>query len=332
MHERRKPVIVLVVASLIGMVFAGSFLGALHRTRPHDVPVAVVAPQADVHRMGAVLDRKAEGAFDLTAYGSLDKARGALLNREVDAVFVPGDGRAAGRGARARLIVAGASGRIENGVLTEVFQGFGQATGIQVAVEDAVPLPSGDNNGISSIFFVVTTVVPAVILAVLLAFAVPTAGAGRRIALLGAGSVVLGGANVLVADATLGALAGAPWALWGVTSVLVFAVAAFTAGALHVAGPPGAGLTALLLIPVGLPASGGPMGPRFIPQWYAAFGEWLPPSAATSAVRNVVYFDGHALGRPLLVLGLWAVAGVALILVPRKTSGGPVRQAVLMDR
>ncbi|MFC4052563.1 ABC transporter permease [Actinomadura syzygii] len=319
MHERRKPVIVMVVASLIGMVFAGSFLGALHHTRPHDVPVAVVAPETDVHRLGVMLDRKEKGAFDLTAYASQDKARAALLNRDVDAVFVLGDGSVVGQGQGARLIVAGANGRIENGVLTEVFQGFGQAAGIQVAVEDVVPLPSDDNNGISSIFFVVTTAIPAVIMAVLFAFAVPTAGVGRRLALLLAGSVVLGGANVLVADAMLGALAGAPWALWGVTSLLVFAVASFTAGTLRAAGPPGAGLTALLLVPIGLPASGGPMGPHFIPQWYAACGEWLPPSAAISAVRNVVYFHGNALGRPLLVLGLWAAAGIALLLAPKRT-------------
>lgn len=311
MHDKRKPVIVMVVASLIGMVFAGSFLGALHHVEPHDVPVAVVAPGGAVDRTGAMMDEKAEGAFDLTAYESEEKARDALLNRDVDAVFVPGQGGA-------KLIVAGANGRIENGVLTEVFQGVGQATGRQVTVEDVVPLPSGDNNGISSIFFVVTTVIPAVIMAVLFAFAVPAAGAGRRIALLLVGSVLLGGANAWVAAGLIGALAGAPWALWGMTSVLVFAVGAFTAGALRVAGPPGAGLTAALLVPIGLPASGGPMGPRFIPEWYAAFGEWLPPAAAIDAVRNVVYFDGNALGRPLLVLGLWAAAGIALVLVPKK--------------
>ena len=311
MPEKAKPVAVMVVAALLGLVFAGSFLGALHHVEPHGVPVAVVGPENAVDRLGTQMDERAEGAFDLTAYEDEEAAREALLDRDVDAVFVPGRGGA-------DLIVAGATGKIQNAVLTQAFQGAGQATGQPVTVEDVRPLPADDGNGVSAIFLVITTVIPAVILAVLLAFAVPRAGAGRRIGLLAAGSVVLGGVNTWVAAGLTGALVGAPWELWGLAALLVFAVSAFMAGALRVGGPPAAGLTVLLFIPIGVPASGGPIGPQFIPEWYAAFGEWLPVSAAINAVRNTVYFDGSAIGGPLLVLALWAVAGLALVLAPKK--------------
>lgn len=311
MHERGKPIAVMVAVSLLGLIFAGSFLGALHHPEPHEVPVAVVGPEPAADRLGAMLDRRAEGAFDLAAYGSEREARAALLDRDVDAVFVPGrDG--------AKLIIAGANGKIENAVLTQAFHGAGQAAGQPVTVEDVRPLPAGDGNGVSSIFFVITTVIPAAVLAVLLAFAAPAAGAAGRIGLLAAGSVVLGGVNAWVAAGLTGALVGAPWELWGLGSLLVFAVSAFTAGALRVGGPPAAGLTVLLFVPVGVPASGGPIGPLFIPEWYAAIGERLPVSAAISAVRNTVYFDGSALGGPLLVLALWAAAGLALVLLPKR--------------
>ncbi|TDC75713.1 ABC transporter permease [Actinomadura sp. 7K507] len=312
MHEKGKPIAVIVVVALLGMVFAGSFLGALHKPEPHGVPVAVVGPENAVDRLGAEMDKRADGAFDLAAYETEKAARDALLDRDVDAVFVPGQGGAA-------LIVAGATGKIENAVLTQAFQGVGQATGQPVTVEDVRPLPADDGNGVSAIFFVITTVIPAIVLAVLLAFAVPKAGAGRRVGLLAAGSVVLGGVNAWVAAGLTGALVGAPWELWGLGSLLVFAVSSFAAGALRAGGPPAAGLTVLLFIPIGVPASGGPIGPRFIPEWYAAFGEWLPVSAAINAVRNTVYFDGSAIGGPLLVLTLWAAAGLALVLVPKKT-------------
>ncbi|MGP4026422.1 hypothetical protein [Actinomadura sp. 3N407] len=320
MHERGKPIAVMVVVALLGMLFAGSFLGALHSPEPHGVPVAVVGPENAVDRLGAMMDERRDGAFDLTAYGSEQDARAALLDRDVDAVFVPGRGGAS-------LVIAGANGKIENAVLTQAFQGVGQATGQPVAVEDVVPLPADDGNGVSSIFFVITTVIPAVILAVMLAFAVPAAGAGQRIGLLAAGSVVLGGVNAWVAAGLTGALVGAPWALWGLGSLLVFAVSAFTAGALRVGGPPAAGLTVLLLVPIGVPASGGPIGPLFIPEWYAALGEWLPVSAAINAVRNTVYFDGSALGGPLLVLSLWVAAGLALVLVPKRTRAAAAEPA-----
>ncbi|MGH3239170.1 MAG: ABC transporter permease [Spirillospora sp.] len=327
MHEKGKPIAVLVVVSLIGMIFAGAFLGALHHLEPHEVPVAVVAPDGDVDRLGTMLDKKADGAFDLTSYGDEKKARDALLERDVDAVFVPGQpaGQPAGQGGGAggaqggaKLIIAGANGKIEEAALTMAFQGAGQALGQQVTVEDVRPLPHDDNNGVSSIFFVITTVIPAVILAVMLAVAVPKAGAARRIGLLAGGAVAVGGANAWVAAGLTGALTGVPLELWGLAALLVFAVGAFAAGALRVGGPPALGLTGLLFIPIGVPASGGPIGPQFIPQWFAAIGDWLPVAAAIDAVRNTVYFDGNAIGGPLLVLAVWAVAGVALVLVPKK--------------
>ncbi|RKS79059.1 hypothetical protein BZB76_0498 [Actinomadura pelletieri DSM 43383] len=319
-HDKRKPIAVLVVVSLIGLIFTGSFLGALHHLEPHKVPVAVVAPQPAVDRLGAMMERKAEGAFDLTAYGDQRKAQNALLEREVDAVFVPGAPGAPGAPGKggATLIVAGANGRTVQNAVTAAFQGVGQATGQPVTVKDVRPLPDGDNNGVSAIFFVITTVIPAVILAVLLAVVAPRAGAGRRLGLLAAGSVALGGVNAWVAAGLTGALTGAPLELWALAGLLVFAVASFAAGAWRVAGPPAVGLTALLFIPIGVPASGGPIGAQFIPQWYATVGEWLPVAAAVDAVRNTVYFDGNAIGGPLLVLALWVAAGLALVLVPKK--------------
>ncbi|RFS87198.1 ABC transporter permease [Actinomadura spongiicola] len=316
-HDRRKPIAVLVVVSLIGLIFTGSFLGALHHLEPHKVPVAVVAPPHAVDRLGALMERKAEGAFDLTAYDDQRKARDALLERDVDAVFVPGAPGAPGKGG-ATLIVAGANGRTVQNAVTAAFQGVGQATGQPVTVKDVRPLPDGDNNGVSAIFFVITTVIPAVILAVLLAVAAPRVGAGRRLGLLAAGSVALGGVNAWVAAGLTGALTGAPLELWALASLLVFAVASFAAGAWRVAGPPAVGLTALLFIPIGVPASGGPIGPQFIPQWYATVGDWLPVAASVDAVRNTVYFDGNAIGGPLLVLALWVAAGLALVVVPKK--------------
>ncbi|GAA4239662.1 DUF3533 domain-containing protein [Actinomadura meridiana] len=311
MHEGRKPIAVLVVASLIGMIFAGSFLGALHHLEPHAVPVAVVAPDDAVHQLDAMMDEKADGAFELTAYGNEREANEALLERDVDAVFVPGTGGAT-------LTIAGANGKIEEAALTAAFQGAGQATGRPVTVKDAAPLPEGDNNGVSSIFFVITTVFPAVILAVLLAVAVPAAGAARRIGLLAVGSVAVGGVNAWVAAGLTGALTGSPLRLWGLGALLVFAVGSFVAGAWHMAGPPAVAMAGVLFIPIGVPASGGPIGPRFIPEWYAAVGEWLPVGAAIDAVRNTVYFDGNAVGGPLLVLALWGVVGLALVLAPKK--------------
>ncbi|MFG2016414.1 hypothetical protein [Actinomadura geliboluensis] len=306
----RKPIAVLVAVTLLGMLFAGSFLGALHSPKPHEVPVAVVGPQAVAAKVGTTLDARMDGAFDIEHYADEKAARQALLDREVDGVFVPGQ-------SGARLIVASSAGKIETTLITEVFQQVGTATGQQVQVQDIRALPESDSNGISAFFLAVSAIIPGVILAALMVFVVPQAGAGRRIGLALTGALLLGGGVAWVGDGLTGALVGSPWALWGLVSFLVFAVATVTGGLLRVVGPPAAALAVLLFVPIGAPASGGPLGAEFVPAWYAAVGEWLPLGAGAEAVRNTVYFDGNAIGRPLLVLTLWAVAGVALVLSPK---------------
>lgn len=54
---------------------------------------------------------------------------------------------------------------------------------------------------------------------------------------------------------------------------------------------------------LGNPSSGGSYAPELPPGFWRAIGGYLPPGAGTAAVREVVYFGGDGLTRPLLVLG-----------------------------
>jgi hypothetical protein len=303
--EAKRLVGAIVLTTLVGLIFSGSFLGALHRPRPHGVPVAVAAPPQVVAGLAGALDRRAAGAFDLAGYPGEAEARRALLRRDVDGIFIPAENR---------LVVAGATGRTTSTLLTEVFRG---ASGGRLTVEDARPLPADDGNGIASMFFVVTVVIPGIALGVAVSVAAPRLRAAGRVSGLAIGAIAIAGAGTLVADAVVGALDGAPWALWGAGALIAFAVAATVAGLLRVAGPAGAALAALVIVPIGVPASGGPVGAGFIPRWYADVGEFLPVSAGINAVRNIVYFDANAIGARLLVLAVWATAGALLTLAPR---------------
>jgi hypothetical protein len=54
----------------------------------------------------------------------------------------------------------------------------------------------------------------------------------------------------------------------------------------------------------------------------------LPPGAAITAIRDVVYFHGQGIGRALLVLGVWILAGIAIVVALQvlraRTSSVPV--------
>ncbi|GLX96042.1 hypothetical protein [Herbidospora sp. NBRC 101105] len=288
--KRLIPAVVL--ATLIGMFFVGSFVGALHSPEPHDVPVAVVGPP----QAAAQLAPKLAGKFELTAYADEAAARTALADREVDAVLLP---------QQQKLVVASAASRSAATVITSVF-----TAAAPLAVEDAHPLPPGDQGGIAGMFFVIGLVIPGI--------AIGVAAAGER-PLAGIGAIVLAGvavglANAWLGDVVFGALPGAFLGLVAVSAAVVVTLGLVVAGLVRLIGTPGAGLAGLLFVLIGVPASGGPLGARFIPEWYAAVGQVLPVGQGSTAIRNVVFFDGAALGLPLLVLAGWAVVGLTLTL------------------
>jgi hypothetical protein len=311
----RKVIAVIGLVTVLGMVFAGSFLGALHKPTPHNVPVAVVGPAAQVER---ALAQKAPGAFDIKGYSTEQAAREALGDRDVDAVLLP---------AQDKLVVASAGGRTAATVVTTVFQ----KADPQLVVEDAIPLPEGDAGGISGMFYVLALVIPGIAIAVLLGQVAPGLGAVKRVTALAAGSLVVGTANAWLADVVFGALPNAFAGLMVISATITFTIALVAAGMLRVAGTPGVGLAALLFIPIGLPASGGPLGARFIPEWYAAVGQVLPIGQGADAIKDVVYFGGAALTVPLAVLGGWALLGLVLAVVPRRRQEAPVHQPVLVS-
>ncbi|MDP4501167.1 hypothetical protein [Nonomuraea turcica] len=302
-----KIIGLVVGVTLLGMLFAGSFLGAFHQPEPHGVPVAVVAPGEQVAQLQAGIDQRKEGAFALSEYTTADVARAALLDREVDAVLVPQEGK---------LIVASAGGRTGATIITSAFQAAAQAQGRPLRVEDAAPLPPGDSGGISGMFYVLALVLPGIALAVLMFQVAPGLGLGGRLGVLAAGSLVAGAGNAWLADTVFGALPGRfGWLVlvsWGIS----LAIGLVVAGLRKLLGVPGVGVAALLFIPIGLPASGGPLGARYIPEWYAAVGQILPLGPAAEAVRNTVFFDGAALWTPVGVLALWGLLGLVLLALP----------------
>ena len=78
-------------------------------------------------------------------------------------------------------------------------------------------------------------------------------------------------------------------------------------------GAGGVGIGAVMFLVIGNPASGGSSAPELLPGFWREVSQLLPPGAATTAMRDVVYFHGHGMGYALLVLGLWAVLGATFV-------------------
>jgi hypothetical protein len=93
----------------------------------------------------------------------------------------------------------------------------------------------------------------------------------------------------------------------------VLAVGLPIAGFLVLVGVSGIGIGALMFLVIGNPASGGSSAPALLPGFWRALSQLLPPGAAMTAMRDVVYFHGHGMTHALLVLGIFAILGATVV-------------------
>jgi len=305
---RGRAVAPIVIGLVLAAWFVWLFAAALHLPQAHDLPVALVAPDAVAAQVAAGLEQQAPGAFAVTTYGSESDARAAIADRdEVGALVAGANG--------ATILVASGASESAAGAVAGAFSALAGALQLTPTIEDVAPLPAGDPHGTVPFFLVLGVSLSALIYAIL-ARAVGATGErpalGRRLVSLLTFAVLDG----LVAAGAVGLVLGFDegfWLLAGMCAVLALAVASATAALQELAGTAGSGLSALFVVILGVACSGAMAGPWFLPDGFRALAPILPPGVALAAVRGTLYFDGAALALPLLALASWAVISLAIV-------------------
>jgi hypothetical protein len=308
------PVAGAVAAALVALfAFSAIFVEAFHAPQPHSLGIGVVGSAATANRLQRELDAQAPGAFHVRGYGDEAAGRHAVAHADVRAAFIPA-------ASRDRLLVAAASGVPASQLVRESFRSVAAQTNTPLAVRDVAPLPAHDRFGLSSMFAVVGTLIPSLAFGALLAL---RGGSSRlRWSAVGGYAVLAGLVVALNVDVLIGGLTGAFAGVALVAGLLALAVAATVHGLTRVAGPAGLVTAVALLLLLGFPSSGGAVTPQLQPGFYGAISAWLPPGAALTAFRNVVYFDWAHTARPLMVLAAWGAGSLATgLLADRRRSG-----------
>jgi hypothetical protein len=300
----------LLPAILLGLVisfaFVGFFTSALHDPRPNGLPVAVVGRPAVATQVQRGLDQALPGGFDVKRYAAEADARSALGDQQVDGAFLPSD--------QPRLLVAGGAGANAATALRVAFGAAAGAQGRRLAVEDVAPLPEHDSRGLSAFFTVAGTSIGSLVFAAALFFLGGHAGhvpLRLRLALIAAFATAVGLAVAVDTNFVVDGLSGAFWGVAGIGALLAVTVALLTTSVVRWLGTPGIGLCVLALMLFSLPASGGAVGPEFVPDFYQSVAAVLPSHAAVLALRGTVYFGGGGTTTPILILLGWT--GVALL-------------------
>ncbi|MER5729940.1 DUF3533 domain-containing protein [Streptomyces sp. NPDC002138] len=330
----RAALLVLGVLAL-QLAFITSYIGAFHHPEPSEIPLAVTTPvdrltEQSVRQLGTLPGKP----LDPRAVKDEATALRQIKNRDVDGALIVDPA-----GKTDRLLVAGGAGASLSQALEEVVGLAEKAQGRAVQVTDVAPAAAGDGRGLSSFYLVVGWCVGGYLCAAILAISAGARPANSARAVIRLGALLLyavaaGLLGAVIAGPVLDALPGSIPALWGLGTLVVFAVGAITLAFQGLAGVIGIGLAILLVVVFGNPSAGGAYPYPLLPPFWRAIGPALPPGAGTYAARSIAYFKGNDTAPSMLILAAWAVLGSAVTLacaVFHKGRPGPAVGSGLPD-
>ena len=300
--------IVVGLTLVLTVVFIAFALPAI-KSRPHAVPLGVAGPGASAAQVEHRLSESAPGGFLVTNYGDEPALRAAILRRDVyGGIVLTPQGPT--------VLVAGGGSPVVAQSLTQLGSAMAQQSGAAVRTEDVAPLPRDDARGIglsaAALPLTLAGLLPAV--ALLLAF--------PRRPWLRTGSIVVFAGVIAVTVTSLlrfvfGSIDNHFWAVSAGLSLGTLAMGMAVLGLGSMFGRVGIGISAATAVLLGNPLSGLAGAPELLPSGWGAFGQLLPQGATATLLRSTAYFpdpfaSATATGA-MLVLGCWALAGLALI-------------------
>jgi Carboxypeptidase regulatory-like domain len=298
------------VASLIWFPFffvaAFSLMGlfAFGHPTPHGVPVQVVGSSAQVARVTTALDTVRANGFSVTAAPSAAAARTAVEGGDAAAAYLPGT-------ATATVLVAPASSASQATYLTAVFTQVAEAQGADIRRVDAAPLATGDVSGVSLMFVGLPLMLVGLITAlVLLQFG---AWGIRAKAITVAATGTFATIFVYLVGTALHVIPADEWLLlFGF--MLTQAIGWLAVGAAYFTRQFFMPVIMTFVLVLGLSTAGATVAGDMLPTPLAWLNDVLPFAQWVDAARASAYFGGRHLALPLTILGLWDVAGAALLI------------------
>ncbi len=305
----RKPIAALLTVLVLVALFVVCLVSALQLLAPRAMPFGVTGPSPVVDAV------QKEYSLDLITYGSEAELTQAATNGEIYGGYVPG-------ASSDTLITVPAKSFFGEVYVRGGFASAAKSAGRTYATTVVAPLPTSDRTGALVGLLLLPTLIGGYLIASMIFPYSATASGWRRI------SVVLGFSVVVAALAALSGrfIADVPsdatWRLLPCFALVTAAVALASIGIQAVIGKAGTLVVVVAFIVVGGASAGGG-GSALLPTYWQYIGALLPPRYATELYRNVRYFGAHGIVVPILVLVLYALAGVALVLLmERRRSGG----------
>lgn len=323
---------VALAAVVVVVVLAFSWPGVT--ADPQGLPIVVAGPDAQVSQLEDALDERAEGLFDATVVEDRDAAVTAIEERDAYGAIVLADTPEVLTASAASPVVAQQftafagvlQQQLQAAVAAQVPAGAPVPT-VTVAVTDVVPLVAADPRGSGLAAASFPLVFGGMIGGIGLTLAL--VGVVRRLVGLGVYVVVAGAVIAAIMQGWFGVLPGSFLLNAGVFALALLAIAAPIVGFAALVGRPGVAIGPVLFLLIANPMSSANAPLEFLPRPWGEVGQWFPPGAGATLLRESAYFPAADPTFPWLVLGGWAVAGILLALVGHfRQSGGATADAL----
>jgi len=313
----------MLLALLFALALTTSFSAALHAPSFHDVAIAVTGPEARELAAGINGDKEKLG-LDASVVASPADVKEQIEHRDAYGGFVLApEGNEVLVAPAANLEIAEVLPTIFKRIVAAQEKKAGVPAGTSAPaakVVDVAPLPKEDQSGIVGYFVMLGLAIGAYLAGMMVNSFVRLRLVGIKLALgrlltLACFSIVAPLVILLIVDPIAGYLNGPFLEMWLFLILMTFAIAAVANALIHFFGMAGTAIVVLLVTILGNPSAGGSVAWPMLPSFFATIGPLTPNGAGTDGLRNIVYFHSNAMGSPLLVLAIYAVAGVAFTLV-----------------
>ncbi|MFI8490726.1 hypothetical protein [Streptomyces rubrogriseus] len=280
---------------------------------PHHAPLGVTGPQSAV---AAVQKQLPGDDWEVTAYGDSRALVRAVEERDaVGGLAFDGDGLT--------VYTATAGGQMISNAISGLGTALAEQQHVSATVHDVVPFPQDDPRGTglasAALPMIFGGMLPAI---ALLQFFPGHANLRTRLAGVVAFALAGGAAVTAVLQFGIGTLDGDYWVTSLGLGLGMAALAVPFLGLESLLGYAGFGVGSVVMMFLGNPLSGLTTGPYWLPDGWSTLGQLLPPGASGSLLRANAFYDGTGAGGPALVLGLWTLAGVALMFAADRRRNG----------
>lgn len=295
-----------VIAGVLGTsvmlaVLVIAFALPASRSAPQGVPIGMVGAAAQINGV-----RSAATGFTVSTYDTTTDARTAIEHRDIYGALVlnsPG---------QVDILIATAASPTVAAMVQTLGQHLAQSTHRATHIDDVRGFPARDPKGIGLAAGALPLALGGWIGALVIMMLVPTP---RRRAAGAIAFAVVGGLTVVATlQFVIGTFDGNFW-LTSLAGMFGIAATCFTVlGLRELLGGAGLGVAAVLLVLLGNPLSGLASAPEMLPRPWGVIGQYLPPGATGTLMRDVAFFGGHGVAPALLTLTGYLLLGLVFYL------------------